>query len=285
MASNCTHHSPNNHGTKTNTNSEESSPLITKQPLRKYSSLSATAGLFVEPCARDPLTAQALHQIAHDIHEFVIIKERLNWFLLYIMAILLYLGLNGTLLIANSFDQEFIEEHYELPMHYLSFWGVFLFTVVEAILLISTGVVRWENKGQSIIILSDVCMSFFSALLYTLDPEVFEVPSHYVEYVVQISITCVNLIFINQSLRISLDSKHTESIAIQMNRWLESGSSFVALFLSFFLYSNLIPVKMGNERSAHFCEFINEMVNGIFALKYAITCYNEWKKQLDQHKI
>jgi hypothetical protein len=266
---------------------DETLPLVMKAPLRNYSTLEAGAGLFVEPCERDTLSAQVLHQVAHDIHEFGIIKERLNWFLIYIMAILLYLGLNGALLVANSFDQEFIEEHYELPMHYLSFWGVFLFTVVEAVLLISTGVVRWENKGKSTIILFDVCLSFFSALLYTLDPEVFEVPCHYVEYLVQIPITCVNLIFVNQTMNTTgLESK--ESITTRISRWTESGSSHAVLLLSVFqllLYSSFIPVNMGNERSAHFCEFTNELVNGIFALKYAIVCYNEWKNQLDQHKI
>jgi hypothetical protein len=148
--------------------------------------------LFVEPKAEDPLTAQTLHQIAHDIHEFGIIKERLNWFLIYIMSILLYLGLNATLLVANSMPQTFIEEYYELPMHYLSFWGVFGFTVVEAVLLLSTSLVSLERRLASSLLFLDVCLSFGSALLYSLDPDIFEVPAHYAEYIVQILITSVN---------------------------------------------------------------------------------------------
>ena len=260
--------------------------------------------LFIEPTEKDPLTAQTLHQVAHDIHEFGILKERLNWFLLYIMTILLYVGLNATLLVANSYPQTYIESHYELPMNYISFWGVFLFTVVEAILLISTGVVSWNNRYQSSVVLFDVGLSFFSATLYSLDPETFEIPAHYVEYLVQIPITCVNLIFVNRTytrtrtttttnpsstgMADDEDTVKLSSLSIRIYRYIEIGSSYGVLLLSvlqLILYSGLLQVTMGNERSAHFCEFTNEMINGFFAFEYAVRCYNEWKQQLDQHSI
>lgn len=293
----CTFHKHSN-GSFTNL---ETTPLL---PLHQ-----TALTLFVEPKAEDPLTAQTLHQIAHDIHEFGIIKERLNWFLIYIMSILLYLGLNATLLVANSMPQTFIEEYYELPMHYLSFWGVFGFTVVEAVLLLSTSLVSLERRLASSLLFLDVCLSFGSALLYSLDPDIFEVPAHYAEYIVQILITSVNLLFIQDRQRQQSEilvqdarsdqgkdkddattppSRSSRTIFQSSLSSLEQGSSYIALVLSLLqlaLYSELVPTRMGGERSAHFCEFTNELINGIFALDYAIRSCQEYKARLDRHQI
>lgn len=232
-----------------------------------------------------PLTARSLHLVAHDIHAFAILKERLNWFLLYIMAILLFVGLNGALLVANFRDQQEIEENYGLLFHLFSFWGVFIFTLVEATLLIGTGVVSRTNKFQSAMILGDVCFSFLSAILFTLDPEIFEIPAHYVEYLIQIPISCVNLIFVNNYASSSRPDNNSSG---QARSFLEKGVSLLPVLssvLQLLFYTEAIHTEMGPERSAHFCEFVNEILNGAFAFSYAIVNYNQWNQELDQHYI
>lgn len=229
-----------------------------------------------------PLTWDKLHLLAHDIHEYDLLKERVNFFRIYIVMILLYIGLNGALLYANSKDQSFIEANYEYPFHIVSFWGVFIFTIIEATILMATDVVKWSNKWQSTIVLTDVSFSFFAALLYTLDPETFEVPAHYVEYSVQIMISFVDVIFVSSYSSSGAGGTKIDITGV-MGVWsyLVVGLSLLQLFL----YSELIPTKMGGERSGHFCEFTNEILNGVFALVYAIVTYNDWQQVLDQHVI
>lgn len=310
------HHHGHDHGTT----GSASLPLSSAH--RHYSDLGDNKldALEVRVHESTPLTAHALHQVAHDIHEFSIIKERLNYYLIYLIAILLYIGLNASLLVANTQSQEYIEEHYEYPFHILSFWGVFVFTLVEAILLISTGVaslqrVHEEGKQQSSsspfytspitkIILCDVTFSFFSAILYTMDPETFEVPAHYIEYLVQIPISCVNVIFVNKYQEkkepddepsLSMDNGMVdgkigepsiqEPITVWFTNQLFSYLPVVLSVLQLLLYSAILPTNMSPERAAHMCEFVNEIMNGCFALQYALTSYQYCKLQLDQHHV
>lgn len=270
-----------------------------------------------------PLTAHTLHQVAHDIHEFNLLKERLSYFSIYILAIVLFMGLNGALLLANLPSQQFIEDHYAFMFHMLSFWGVFLFTLVEAALLISTGVASLSSISEggttgnrisgyfSIVILVDVVFSFVSALLYTMDPEFFEVPSHYLEYSIQIPISCVNLMFVEDRIldrqrsgdklcattsmneripTVKDDSSSTAKtgfFSIRNIDWVDFPSLIpVALsLLQLLLYSGILSTNMSPERASHFCEFLNELLNGMFALQYALRSYATTQRQLNYHHV
>jgi hypothetical protein len=52
--------------------------------------------------------------------------------------------------------------------------------------------------------------------------------------------------------------------------------------LTVILYLGDVSVPMGGERSAHFCEFVNDMVNALVALSYAARALAEVRQELDE---
>lgn len=62
--------------------------------------------------------------------------------LIYMILICIYFACVTTLLAANNFDQDFIEANYFLPFHYTEFWTAFLFTLLEAFILVSADVMK-----------------------------------------------------------------------------------------------------------------------------------------------
>lgn len=109
----------------------------------------------------------------------------------------------------------------------------------------------------------------------TFDPELFEVPAHYMEYSIQLLVSGVNILFINQSA--SPRQRTIERVVL----CLVMGLSVLQLAL----YSGQPPVAMGPERSAHFCEFTTEIFNGLFALLYALQCYKEVQANISSHAL
>jgi hypothetical protein len=90
---------------------------------------------------------------------------------------LIYFGVACTLFGANFSDQTFIEENMYLPFHYTEFWSAFLFTLLEAFILVSAGLFAFDSKSQRfflVIIALNVVSSFVAALLFTFSPEHFE---------------------------------------------------------------------------------------------------------------
>jgi hypothetical protein len=102
----------------------------------------------------------------------------------YMGLALIYFGVAATLLGGNSFEQDFIEENYYLIFHYTEFWSAFLFTLVEAFILVSADVITFDSMLQRLVLVVvalNVVSSFVAALLFTFMPIVFERPSHYIE--------------------------------------------------------------------------------------------------------
>ena len=233
--------------------------------------------------AASVLTFTQMRQLADNVHEYGLLDTKCNRLLMYIFLLLLYIGLNVALLGANFQDQKFIEDNYLGPFHLADFWGLFSFTALEALILIATDFVSWDNRLQSALVLFNVMMAFAAALLFSFDMELFEVPGHYMEYSIQVLISGVNVFFLNTYVRAASNSsmvyrlRHVEFVVLILV-W---GLSLFQLSL----YAGFPKVSMGAERAAHFCEFINEIFNGLFALVYAVLSYTDVRQQLQEHYI
>jgi hypothetical protein len=250
-----------------------------------------------------PLTFTQAHHLVVDVHEYSLLDIKMNRLLFYIFVVLIYIGLNVALLGANMNDQEYIETHYYLSFHLSSFWGVFIFALIEALVFFVTKTLSWDNRIQSTVVLCNVMLTFATALLFTFDPVAYETPAHYMEYIAQILISAVNLIFLNTYMNNIRD----KTSPVYKLRYLEV---FIALFvlglsiLTLFLYTRStgdptgndnssssliwwnvwmdIVREIGPERSAHFAEFFNEICNGIFALFYTMISYTAVRKHLEE---
>lgn len=183
----------------------------------------------------------------------------------------MYISLNIALLGANFKDRHYLEEHYSLIFHQLAFWGLFVFTILEAFLLFTSETIQFDSNSMSqpLVMLFNVLTTFAAAILFTIHPTTFEVPSHYLEFSIQIVITLVNFIFIWNNIR----SKTNRTILYRY-RYLEATVAVLLVCLAIFqllLYSGLLKTKTDGERAAHFCEFVNEIFNGLFALFFAVV--------------
>lgn len=223
-----------------------------------------------------------IHHLHHDTlkHSQLIGKRHL--LMIYVFALLVYVGVNIALLGSNFKDQDIIEENYFKAFHYISFWGFFFFTFVEAGVLITTGIVSWNNRLLSTMVLFNVMATFATALLISIDIEIYEVATHYMEYTVQVTISAVNLIFLNTYVQ----SASPESFVYKYQT-VEVVVLCMVLVFSIFqlsLYAGYPVTRIGGERAAHFAEFVTEIFNGMFALLFAALSYSDVDKQLEEHQ-
>jgi hypothetical protein len=233
-----------------------------------------------------PVTYFRLHTLIHNIHDYSVINTRKTLMLVYVFLIMVYIGLFVALLAANFKSQEFIEDNYYLAFHLSSFWGVAVFTVLEAFILVAADAIiftweKWWYFVGALLILINVVASFTAALLFSLDPEVYEVESHYIEYSTQILISSINFVFIFSYL-----GTKSQTSVFYRYRYLEMLIAFLVLVLSIiqlFIYSGVLKTPMEAERAAHFVEFANEIFNGLFALLYAVATYLDIKEKVDTH--
>jgi len=231
----------------------------------------------------EPLTLTSVHRLVLELRAQDVQARRQVLLLIYLFILLVYIGLNAALLGANQKPQAYIEENYYLIFHMTSFWAVFVFTLMEALLLISVDKIVWSNKFQFLIVMFNVMTTFTTALLFTIYPREYEVPAHYMEYSAQIFISSVNVIFVrNYTLTANMSGmfyklRHVEIFVA----WLMVTFSFFQLFI----YSGLIPVAMGGERAGHMCEFCNEIFNGGFAFVYTLVLYSDVTQDLNRKDV
>lgn len=225
---------------------------------------------------------KALHHIA----DFKLMRENQQQMLLYIFATLTYLGINLALFGLNFRDQDFIEEFYYLPFHLLEFWAVFVFTLIEGFVLVSTGTLQVNGPlGQRLQIgLAgfDILFTLIIAIIFTMYPEEYEVPTHWMEYSAQLFITLVNFVFVLNFSRM----KQYQSGLVYKFRHVQTAVASLAFILSvlqFFVYSGIIPTPPGPERTAHFFEFITESLNAVVVLWFSVLAYLQMDRLLASH--
>ncbi|CAD8094181.1 unnamed protein product [Paramecium sonneborni] len=195
-------------------------------------------------------------------------KFKQNILIFFILVIVINFFCNLALLVANCHPQEVIEDNYYLPFHMLDFYGSFFFALSEGCVLILTGIVTIDSIKIYLIILN-VGGTLVALILFTFDPEFFEVTSHWIEYSVQLLLTLTDFLFIFQQDKQSLMYKYRfyESCIIIL--------AFIMSFLKLLIYGGVIPTNDQNERMAHFLEYSGEMINDCFAIFFIIIQLNK----------
>jgi hypothetical protein len=166
----------------------------------------------------------------------------------------------------------------------VEFWGAFIFAVLEAFILVSIEVLDpGKNMLPALLIGINIIGTLVAALLFSFSPELYEVPSHFIEYGVQITITATDFLFI-----FLLPNMTDSPIGKLWTRFrvveIVAVSIFlVASILKFFFYTGLIACDMEPERAAHFFEFTGEMANSIFAFAFAFFLYLDLQARQRQH--
>jgi hypothetical protein len=202
---------------------------------------------------------------------------------LYIFATLIYLGINIGLFGLNFKDQDFIESQYYLPFHLLEFWAIFVFTLIEAFVLVSTGTLKvngsWTQRLQIGLTGFDILYTLMIAIIFSMDPEVYEVPAHFMEYSAQVLITLVNFIYVFGFGK-SKTFKNSGNRQIQFTL---ASIGFLMSIFQFLIYTEAIPTPPGGERSGHFFEFTTESLNASIVLYYSIIAYMQGELKEEAH--
>jgi hypothetical protein len=203
----------------------------------------------------------------------------------YALLSLLFGGFQIALLIINFQSQQYIEDHIFLPFHLGEFWAIFLFTLLEAFILTTAGVIDASHvptpHGRFVYLYLatlalNILLTFVGAVLFTMDPERFERPAHLIEYIAQIPIAFIDIVFVIQR---GLVDEAGRAVALSWASFRAAIGGlagvvavliFILSIIQLFAYDSIIVVNMPGEQVAHFFEFPIELVNAAFALWFAL---------------
>eukprot|EP01091_Cochliopodium_minus_P014457 TRINITY_DN4904_c0_g1_i1.p1 TRINITY_DN4904_c0_g1~~TRINITY_DN4904_c0_g1_i1.p1 ORF type:complete len:316 (+),score=57.57 TRINITY_DN4904_c0_g1_i1:388-1335(+) len=222
-------------------------------------------------------------QYLSGLYEHDILSYKRLKIIVYIFVILLYIGVQIAMMILNGKPQEFIETHYWAAFHLVEFWAVFVFSTTEAFILFSSGSFEFTwgffNVIQILILFTNIVLTLAAALILSTFHE-FEKPAHYIEYTSQIIISSVNLLFIIKNFKKNKTIPRWETIYNKI--YLVVAIAVILLsILNLMIYAEAFDVGMEAERAAHFCEFSNEIVNGLFALIFSIRLLRSVNNKMD----
>jgi hypothetical protein len=224
-----------------------------------------------------------IHRLLHHLHEYHLAVRQRTELLFYILLVVMYFGVSAALLGANFYDQVVIEEHYLLPFHLAEFWSQFLFSILEAFILVAANILDVGTVGkffQLLLVALNVILTLIAALLFTFSPLLFERPAHYIEYVAQITLTLANFVFIFQLDRKTIAWKRFRVVEIVVVSIL-----LVLAIVKLLLFIPVIHTSIGPERSSHFLEFIGEMGNALFAFSFAFLLFLDLKNVEKKHDL
>lgn len=224
------------------------------------------------------MTFQQYHWMQLQMQQYSSLQFNRIMFLVYIFALLIYIGENMGLFACNFYSQDYIESHYYLVFHMLEFWFVFAFTALEALLLLSTQQITFWP--QTLLVCFNTMFSFLIAIMFSVYPSDFEVPSHWCEYSLQVCVCLANFFFIYfSSFKADQDSLYYKA------RWFEIAFAvviFLASILELLIYSDRFSVGMEAERAAHFVEYLTESASACIALLYSVYSYQRVSTQLQK---
>jgi hypothetical protein len=208
--------------------------------------------------------------------KFSEIKREKLFIAFMLFFLVLYFFSSCTLLIANCQSMKIIEEKYNIPFTAIDFWGSFFFTLVEACILVNANILSIGSL-RFLIVAFNIGMTLIAAVLYSLNPEFWEVPCHWIEFVAQICIALSDLIFIFHQFKNKTDNilyryRYYEALVISI---LVLGNIFKLL-----LFGGGIKIGMDGEQAAHFIEYIGEMINTIFAFLFTTILFKECEENL-----
>ncbi len=190
--------------------------------------------------------------------------------------IIIYFFCCLALLIANCQDPDIIELKYNVPFHMLDFWGSFGFALIEAAILVIADMVTIGSMRYFIVAVN-IGTTLIAAILFSFNPEFWEVPCHWIEFSAQIFITLSDILFIFHQF------KKTENVLYKY-RYYELG---LVLFFAcsavtkLLVYGDVISLGIDGEQAAHFFEYCGEMVNALFAFVFTFVMYKECNDNLN----
>lgn len=196
---------------------------------------------------------------------------------LMLFYIIIYFFCCLTLLIANCQPPEIIDSKYNVPFHMLDFWGSFGFALIEAAILVTADMVE-IGSFRYFIVAINIGTTLIAAVLFSFNPEFWEIPCHWIEFSAQIFITLSDILFIFHQFK-----KAENNILYKFRFWELGLVLFFALgaVMKLLIFGEVIRMGIDAEQAAHFFEYSGEMVNTIFAFVFTLVMYKECKENLE----
>eukprot|EP01139_Manchomonas_bermudensis_P002051 Amastigsp_a3550_21.p1 type:complete len:265 gc:universal Amastigsp_a3550_21:108-902(+) len=197
--------------------------------------------------------------------------------LLYMLLLLVWIAMNLGLIGANAGSGRQVSEQFYTNFHMFEFAGLSCLVCVEAFIIVYTRMLDWDSPLQLALLGVNVVSSFCALVIFVIDPHRFDVPAHYLEYFIQILVGSANLIFVFSA---------KPGGTLYRFRRVETAIVVVGVAMSILqlgIYSNIIPTDASHEKNAHFLEFSNEAMNGLFALVFAAATFSSLRAQIAEH--
>lgn len=191
--------------------------------------------------------------------------------------IIIYFFCCCTLLIANCQPPETIDSKYNVPFHMLDFWGSFGFALIEAAILVTADMVEIGSIRYFIVAIN-IGTTLIAAVLFSFNPEFWEITCHWIEFSAQIFITLSDILFIFHQF------KKAETNILYKYRYYEL--ALVLLFamaavIKLLVFGEVIKLGIDPEKAAHFFEYCGEMINAIFAFIFTLVMYKDCNQNLN----
>ena len=204
----------------------------------------------------------------------------------FVLALLClgYCAINMVLILVNYLNSRAdalgtVDVVDELTYHLLEFWATFGFALVECVSLVTTpkSLIKIYRSPivLKLILFFNIVASLVPAVLVTLNREVFEILSHEIEYLNELTMTFVDMV-----LLWSLLKKDGRSFRGQFVITCAAGS---VAFLQLGVY-NLLGRRedgdMEGEVPAHYFEFFFEIISSLIAFWFCMDNKNVAEKEI-----
>lgn len=193
------------------------------------------------------------------------------------LGCVIYMGINIVCLVLNGYEMEGPDPVISgKAFHMLEFWATFFFNIVQVLALLYTpkelGELYSSPTFLKVVILVNVGASFISALFVTINCEMFEMPSHELEYTNELTMAVVDLVLLASLLR-NIDGR------IWQRQNVSSCASLVMVVVAILIAAvqlciyNLLGWEDGEsngEQLAHYFEFVFEAFSAAITFWFTI---------------
>jgi hypothetical protein len=148
----------------------------------------------------------------------------------------------------------------DIVFHNLEFWSTFVFNLVS-MLAIFYSPKRLSNSYSNpavlkIFVLSSICLTFVSSLLVSINLGKFEIVSHELEYVNELSMSMIDIFILRALLGTrGVDPSEAETVRGSGVVTLLLGTVVAAVQLGIYNFSGWNDGESNGEQLAHFFEF------------------------------
>mmetsp|Transcript_11010 Transcript_11010/g.24288 ORF Transcript_11010/g.24288 Transcript_11010/m.24288 type:complete len:305 (-) Transcript_11010:379-1293(-) len=216
------------------------------------------------PTSDGPLNYSSNILLVYRLHEMRHM-ENVNFSLA--IACLVYCGINIALIVTNYVNSHNEDDPpvSEQSFHVLEFWGTFLFAVVECISLTSTpkSILNIYNNPHALrlILFFNIVAASLPAILVTLNYEYFEIISHQIEYLNELTMSFVDLV-----LLWSLCQYEGTSLML-------AGIASIVAVVQLAVYNGMGKTESGDmvgEVPAHYLEFTFGIISSLIAFWFCM---------------